>query len=57
MPYDIEVADWDVLLSDMMLEMYFQQLVVTNRARAHCLVLGCVWYDAGRIGQRMVDSD
>jgi len=56
MPYGIEVADWDVLLSDMQLEIFFQQLVVTNRARAHCLVLGCVWHDAGRIRLRMLDS-
>lgn len=53
MPYGMGLADWDVLLSDQELETLFQQLAVINRARAHCLVLGCVWHEVGRIRTAM----
>ena len=53
MPYGMALADWDVLLSDMDVEILFQQLAVVNRARAHCLVLGCIWHDMGRIRAAM----
>ena len=54
MPYGKRVADWDnALLTDQEVESLFQQLGVINRARAHCLVLGCVWHDAGRMHAAM----
>ena len=56
MPYGLGVAPWEVLLTDTELEIFFQQLAVTNRARTHCLVLGCAWHDGGRIRQRMLDN-
>jgi hypothetical protein len=56
MPYGLGVAPWDVLLSDAELEIFFQQLAVTNRARSHCLVLGVVWHDSGRVRKFMGDN-
>ena len=55
MPYGLGLADWDVLLSDAELEVFFQQLAVVNRAKSHALVLGVVWHDAGRIRKFMED--
>lgn len=54
MPYGMGLAEWDVLLSDVELETLFQQLAVINRARHHCLVLGCVWHDIGRLRAAMI---
>ena len=43
------LADWDwALLTDMEVVSLFQQLNVINRAKGHCLELGCVWHDVGR---------
>ena len=54
MPYGKGLADWDgALLTDMEVESLFQQLNVINRARNHCLVLGCVWHDVGRMRTAM----
>ena len=54
MPYGKGLADWDAaLLTDMEVESLFQQLGVINRARNHCLVLGCVWHDVGRMRTTM----
>ena len=54
MPYGKGLADWDMaLLTDMEVESLFQQLGVINRARNHCLVLGCVWHDVGRMRAAM----
>ena len=36
-------------LTDQEVENLFQQLNVINRARAHCLELGCVWHEVGRL--------
>ena len=54
MPYGMALAEWDVLLSEMDVEILFQQLAVINRARAHCLILGCIWHDMGRIRLAML---
>ena len=54
MPYGKGLADWDAaLLTDVEVENLFQQLNVINRARAHSLVLGCVWHDVGRMRTAM----
>ena len=37
------------LLTDQEVENVLQQVNVINRMRAHCLELGCVWHDVGRL--------
>ena len=54
MPYGLNLAPWDVLLSDEELEAFFDQLAVINRARNHCLVLGAPWFEGGRLRNAMV---
>ena len=54
MPYGMALAEWDVLLPELDVEILFQQLAVINRARAHCLILGCIWHDVGRMRQAML---
>ena len=54
MPYGMNLAAWDVLLPDADVESLFQQLAVINRATAHCLVLGCIWHDLGRMRVAML---
>jgi hypothetical protein len=49
MPYGLNLAPWDVLLSDEELESFFEQIAVINRARHHCLVLGAPWHEGGRL--------
>jgi len=57
MPYGLGLAPWDsALLTDIELETFFQQLAVVNRARQHCLVLSCVWHDAGRLRKFMMEN-
>ena len=56
MPYGLRLAAWDVILTDAELENLFQQVAVMNRARSHCLVLGCIWHDAGRLRKYMMDN-
>jgi hypothetical protein len=53
MPYGMGLARCDVLLSDLELETFFKNLAVINRSQAHCLVLGCIWSDMGRIRAAM----
>ena len=54
MPYGLGLAPWDTLLTDAELENFFQQIAVINRARWHCLVLSCIWHDAGRVRSLMM---
>ena len=54
MPYGMGLAPWDVLLSDVELETFFKNLAVVNRAPAHCLVLGVVRHDMGRVRTAML---
>ena len=48
------LARWDVLLSDLELETFFKNVGFVNRAQNHCLVLGVIWHDMGRIRQAML---
>ena len=47
------MAPWDVLLTDMELVQFGQQVAVTNRARHHTMVFFITWKDAGRMATFM----
>lgn len=49
MPYGLDVAEWDVLLSDAEIELLFQQLAIMNTASAHTIFLHVHPKDIGRI--------
>ena len=53
MPYGLDVANWDTLLSDSHLDMFFRQLAIINSAPSHALVLHTHYKDAGRVQMAM----
>ena len=53
MPYGLELADWDTLLTDAHLEMFFKQLAIINTARSYALVLHTHYKDSGRVQNAM----
>ena len=55
MPYGLNVADWDTLLTDSQLSLFFKQIAIINRAPSHVLSLHTHFADAGRIRQAMAD--
>ena len=53
MPYGLGLADWDVLLSDAEVALFFQQLAIMNTAAAHTLFLHIHPKDVGRMWSAM----
>ncbi len=56
MPYGLQLADWDQLLSDEQLEDFFTQLGVVNPARTQTLCLHVIYHDAGRVRDKMMEK-
>lgn len=54
MPYGLGVAPWDVLLSDVEMETFFNQMACINRLVSFCLVLSIIYWDAGRVRNFMM---
>ena len=55
MRYGLGVADWDTLLTDSQLTLFFQQMAIINKAAHHVLTLHTHFADAGRIRKAMSD--
>ena len=53
MTFGLGVADWDVLLSDDELDLFFRQLAVVNLCRTTTLALIVHWKDAPRVAEAM----
>jgi hypothetical protein len=49
MPYGLHLADWDELLSDAEVDLFFQQIAIMNTAAAHTIFLHVHPKDIGRI--------
>ena len=52
----LDVAPWDVLLTDVAVEQFFQQVAVTNRARHHTMGLSSTPRDTGRMAAFMAQT-
>jgi len=55
MPYGLDVADWDTLLTDSQLTLFFQQIAIINKATCHVITLHTHFADAGRIRAAMAN--
>ena len=53
MPFGLGLADWDVLLTNEELEMFFRQLNIVNTSAKTTLALVVHWADAGRVKAAM----
>ena len=53
MPFGLGLADWDVLLTDVELETFFNQLIVINIAEKYTLALLVYLKDVSRVWAAM----
>ena len=53
MPFGLGLADWDVLLTDEQLKMFFRQLAIVNSCPSTVLALVVHFTDAGRVAKAM----
>ncbi len=53
MPFGLGVADWDVLLTDEQLALFFRQLEIVNMSGTTVLALVVYFKDAGRVASAM----
>ena len=56
MPFGLNLADWDKLLSDVELETFFNQLIVINNAEKYTLALLVYLKDVSRVWKAMEEK-
>ena len=53
MPFGLGLAEWDVLLTDEQLKMFFRQLAIVNSCTSTVLALVVHFTDAGHVAKAM----